>query len=108
MHNQVFNGGFHQYFVNGYGQFAKETIKALLDIGSVKKSILLDTAYKLVNKDDKSEEIFRKILLDKNIKSLFVTDELYEPLDELDTKYYDIEDEEIEQILGRYLESTGF
>ena len=26
LHNQVFNGGFHQYFVNGYGQFSKITI----------------------------------------------------------------------------------
>ncbi|AQX06614.1 DMP19 family protein [Elizabethkingia meningoseptica] len=26
LENQVSNGGFHQYFINAYGQFAKETI----------------------------------------------------------------------------------
>ena len=26
LENKVLNGGFHQYFANSYGQFAKETI----------------------------------------------------------------------------------
>jgi hypothetical protein len=105
LHNQVFNGGFHQYFVNGYGQFANETIKAFIDIGALKRSSLLEVAYKKVNASNVPIEVFRKQLLNKEIKSLFVTDELYAPLDELDNEYYNIVDEEIEELLGNYLES---
>ena len=32
LHNQVINGGFHQYFLNGYGQFAEPTIECLENI----------------------------------------------------------------------------
>jgi Domain of unknown function (DUF4375) len=105
LHNQVFNGGFHQYLVNGYGQFVKETIISLLDIGALKKSKLLEVAFKIVNANNVSIEVFRKQLLDKKIESLFVTEELYTPLDELDTEYYNIVDEEIEVLLVNYLES---
>jgi hypothetical protein len=102
-HNQVFNGGFHQYFVNGYGQFAIETIEALLEIGASKKSKLLKKALYLVNYDNLSNEVFRKELLNKELYLLFVSDSLFDPLEELDAKYYDIEDEEIEDLLGTYL-----
>ncbi|MPT34194.1 MAG: DUF4375 domain-containing protein, partial [Flavobacterium sp.] len=53
-HNQIFNGGFHQYFVNGYGQFAKETIDALKTIGALKKAELLEEALKIVNSESYS------------------------------------------------------
>lgn len=104
-HNQVFNGGFHQYFVNGYGQFVVETITALIDIGALKRSNLLEYAYKIVNKNSEPIEVFRRFLLEKNIPSLFVTDELFEPLDKLDNEYYSIDNEEIEDLLGSYLEN---
>ncbi|AYN00137.1 DUF4375 domain-containing protein [Chryseobacterium sp. 3008163] len=39
LENQVLNGGFHQYFANSYGQFAKETIDALIEIGAFKNQI---------------------------------------------------------------------
>ncbi|GAB3933651.1 DMP19 family protein [Mucilaginibacter myungsuensis] len=103
VHNQVVNGGFHQYFVNGYGQFAKETIIALLDIGASKRAKLLEKSFEMVNNDNISIEVFRERLLDKDIESFFISDELYEPLDELDTQYYNIIDEEIDVLLGNYL-----
>ena len=103
LHNQVFNGGFHQYFVNGYGQFAQETITALLDIGALKRSSLLKQAYEIVNSNRIPARTFRKQLLDKQIKPLFITDELYGPLDELDNEYYNVIDEEIEELLYNYL-----
>lgn len=104
-HNQIFNGGFHQYFVNGYGQFAIETINALLDIGAFKRSKFLEAAYKIINSNNLSVEIFRKELLNKEIRPLFETDELYTQLDGLDNKYYNIDDEVIEELLGNYLAS---
>lgn len=105
LHDQVFNGGFHQYLVNGYGQFVKETIVSLLDIGALKRSTLLETAFKMVNANNVSMEVFRKQILDKTIESLFVTDELYATLDELDIEYYNLVDEELEVLLVSYLES---
>lgn len=104
-HNQVFNGGFHQYFVNGYGQFAKETINALAIIGALKKADLLEEALKIVNFENYSDNTFRKKLLEKQIPQLFSKDNLFEPLDNLDNSYYTVENEDIEQLLGNYLRS---
>jgi len=103
LHNQVFNGGFHQYFVNGYGQFAKETINALIKIGAIKKANLLQLAFAKVNINNNAPEIFRSQLIKKEIKPLFEGDDLYEPLDKLDSEYYLQEDEDIVQLLNRYL-----
>jgi hypothetical protein len=102
-HNEVYNGGFHQYFVNGYGQFVKETIAALSEIDASQRSKLLGEAYKIVNKINLDDEDFRKQLLNKELKYLFLGDELFEPLEELDNSYYNIENEEIEELLGSYL-----
>lgn len=104
-HNQIFNGGFHQYFVNGYGQFTKETINALKTIGAFKKADLLEEALKIVNSENYSDNIFRKKLLEKQIPQLFSKDDLFEPLDNLDNSYYTDEDEDIESLLGSYLRS---
>jgi hypothetical protein len=68
LHNQVFNGGFHQYFVNGYGQFAKETIDALIEIGAFRKAELLKKALDEVNAENDSLEVFREKLITKDIE----------------------------------------
>lgn len=103
LENQVLNGGFHQYFVNSYGQFAKETIDALIEIGAFKKSNLLDKALHIVQGEIKDDENFRKELLNKSLKKLFKDDDLFEPLEELDDIYFDLEDEDISVLLGDYL-----
>ncbi|MBB4807441.1 hypothetical protein HNP38_002747 [Chryseobacterium defluvii] len=106
LENQVLNGGFHQYFVNGYGQFSKETIEALIEIGAFKKSNLLDKALNIVKDEYLSDEEFRRELVDKTLKKLFIDDDLFDPLGELDDIYYDIEDEDIEDLLGDYLRKS--
>lgn len=103
LESQVFNGGFDQYFVNGYGQFSRETIDALIEIGAFKKSNLLEKAFNLVKDKNISDEQFRRELLKKTLKKLFHEDDLFKPLEELDDMYYDIEDENIEDLLGDYL-----
>jgi hypothetical protein len=103
LHNQVFNGGFHQYFVNGYGQFAKETINALIEVGAIRKAELLAEAFEIVNIGNNSYEVFRNKLLKKEIKALFVGDDLSDSLNKLDNDYYLSEAEDINQLLGRYL-----
>jgi hypothetical protein len=106
LHNQVFNGGFHQYFVNGYGQFAKETINALVEIGAFRKAELLKEALGIVNFENDNSEIFREKLITKKIKALFVGNDLDDPLNKLDDEYYDSEVEDINLLLGKYLVSN--
>jgi hypothetical protein len=102
LNNQVLNGGFHQYFVNGYGQFAQKTIIALEAIGASQKAGLLNAALEIVNLYSDDDNVFRKKLLQKNIPELFIEDDLFEPLDQLDTAYYENE-EDIVSLLGKYL-----
>ncbi|WP_295230298.1 DUF4375 domain-containing protein [uncultured Chryseobacterium sp.] len=104
LENQVLNGGFHQYFVNAYGQFAKETIDALIEIGAFKKSNLLDKALNIVQ-GKLDDEKFRHELINKTLKKLFIDDDLFDPLEKLDNIYYELEDEDIAVLLGAYLES---
>jgi len=105
LENQVINGGFHQYFVNGYGQFADKTIGHLITIGALEKAKLLKQAFKIVNVANDNIDVFRANLLSKKIDALFVEDDLFDPLDELDKVYYDAED--IEKALGNYLANNG-
>jgi hypothetical protein len=43
-HQQVFNGGLHQYFFNSYGQFAYLTVEHLKLIKAFKTSNILERA----------------------------------------------------------------
>lgn len=106
LENQVLNGGLHQYFVNAYGQFAKETIDALIEIGAFKKSNLLDKALNIVQ-GKLDDQKFRHELSNKTLKKLFIDDDLFDPLEELDNIYYELEDEDITILLGAYLESNN-
>jgi hypothetical protein len=100
LENQVYNGGFHQYFVNGYGQFAQEAITALVEVGANKKSLLLQDAFDMVRTNDDTD--FKLELLAKKINILFVKDDLFVPFDVLDNKYYECE-EDINELLSNYL-----
>jgi len=94
LENQVINGGFDQYFFNGYGQFAHETIKALAILGASKKADLLQDALLMVMDGEEDEQIFRRNLLSKENGKLFNTDDLYEPLNKIDGAYYLLDKEE--------------
>lgn len=105
LHTQVLNGGFHQYFINGYGQFAKETHDALRTIGTTKKAQLVEKALKLVNAEPLSDAAFRALLLKKKFEPL-LGDDLDKPLDELDNEYYtDGHPDDIWDLLAAYLKS---
>ena len=108
LHNQVRNGGFHQYFTNGYGQFSKLTINALVEIECYRRAKLLSEALMIVNSDNDSDDVFRMKILKKEIDSLIKSDDLNDPLDLLDDSYYGMDEqgeEDIEQFLGSYLAS---
>ena len=102
LHNQVLNGGFHQYFLNGYGQFAYITIRNLDKIKAKDASKNLEAALDIVNRDNLSESQFRAKLLRGEISILFDSDELFIALENLDDGYYDTSDEVID-LLNTYL-----
>ena len=104
LHQQVFNGGFHQYFFNGYGVFAYDTIKSLNIIGATKSAALLQKATLAINNEKVSEEDFREMVFFGKFKAISdFDDKLCDYLDILDNEYYDIE-EDVEQLLTGYLE----
>lgn len=102
LHEQVFNGGFHQYYTNGYGQFSVETIDALHKVGLHQKADILQRAFDKVNNTNETNSVFREKLLEAKIKSLFESDELSEPLSELNNEY-DSNTEDVIQLLADYL-----
>ncbi len=44
----------------------------------------------------------------KTLKKLFIDDDLFAPLEELDDIYYDIEDEDVADLLGEYLRKKSW
>ena len=100
---QVFNGGFNQYFVNGYGQFVKETIEAFNMIEAYELAKIIGKAYYSVNSANYDGVIFRKKILFGEIEELYNGDEeLDKYLDSLDNKYYEYPDN-IGLLLVEYL-----
>lgn len=102
-HQQVFNGGFHQYFYNSYGQFAYLTIENLNLIKAYKSSNLLSKALVLVNYEELNESDFRAKIFHREIQRLInFDDELCETLDILNNEYDEV-DEDLEQLMVEYL-----
>lgn len=106
-HNQVYNGGLHQYFFNRYGMFGYVVIDHLKLIKCYSRASILEKAIKEINKEDWSETEFRKRVFSRTIKRITDFDEdLFDFLNTLDNEYYELEDEEdLEVYLGEYLKS---
>ncbi len=102
LHNQVVNGGFHQYFSNAYGQFADMTVNCLHAIGANEKASLLAEALDAVNYENLEMPQFREALLNFRLRKLFDGDDLFDPLDRLDDRYCDT-DEDVFELLLMYL-----
>jgi galactose mutarotase-like enzyme len=100
---QIFNGGFHQYFFNSYGQFAYLTIDNLRLINAVRAADILERATNLVNADQISLNEFRRKIFDRDFPKITdFDDELFDALSVLDDEY-DARDENLEQLLVDYL-----
>ena len=90
---QVTNGGFVQFYYNGYGPYAPTIIKSLKHIGDEKMADLIQRAENIYQKNKK--------LIDKaREKDLFGSD-LYDRLEELSTlddEYYDLNEKTMTRI----------
>jgi hypothetical protein len=104
--DQVLNGGFIQYFGNGYGLFAVETIDALKTIGAIDHGDLLQKALNIVNAERWEMSLFRRKIFNKEIRELFKHSDISRSLDILDTEYYLIEREQVVLLLISYYDVT--
>lgn len=105
---QIENGGFHQYFFNSYGQFAYLTIKNLKLIEASQRADLLDSATHLVNEEYLIEDDFRHLIFNRELSKIVdFDDELFSMLNELDDKYYELEQENIIDLLENYLNNLN-
>jgi hypothetical protein len=105
-HSQIENGGFHQYLFNAYGQFAFLTLDNLKLVGANNRYNLLEKAIEEVYNENINEESFRERVFTRKLERITTFEQkLFDYLNELDRQYYDIEDEEIEELLANYLES---
>lgn len=104
LHWQIENGGFHQYFFNSYGQFAYLTIENLKLIEAYQRADLLDSATHLVNEEYLIEDNFRHLIFNRELSKIIdFEDVLFSKLSELDDKYYEMEQENIIDLLSTYL-----
>lgn len=104
-HQQVYNGGLHQYFFNAYGQFAYLTVELLQLIKATKAIAILEKATNLVNNENIEQNKFRTKIFERDFPMLTDFDgDLCNSLELLDDDYYDSH-EDIEQLLVDYLEN---
>ena len=99
---EVMNGGLLQYFDNGYGIFAYETLADLKRIGAESSYKILNEALKEINPSNFEEERFVKMIVDQEYE---VYRELIESkIDDLDSQYYALEEtEDLEKLLADYI-----
>jgi hypothetical protein len=89
---EISNGGFNQYFVNGYGQFARDTILSLKLIKANKTALILEKAFQFVNQENLEDDVFRSKLLLGDIDGLYDDESLDDSLNELDEEYSEYQD----------------
>lgn len=105
-HQQVFNGGLHQYFFNSYGQFAHLTVEHLKLIRAFKVSNILDKSIHEVNIEELNVNEFRAKVFNRELGRVADFDEkLCDSLEILDNEYDDL-NEDLEQLLVDYLQSS--
>ena len=103
---QVCNGGLHQYFWNGYGQFAYETVAYLGLLGDTERARILRQALTVLELEEPEPAILREKV---HARTLLALNDFVEPLtsvlDNLSEAYFacpmDVE-ERLRQFLATY------
>lgn len=99
LHHQVFNGGFHQYFFNPYGQFVYLTLEAFKLSNMPFAHSLLTKVLSKVNGENYSEDEFRERVFNRRLDRIVnFDDDLGDALDSFDSEYYGIADQVIERL----------
>lgn len=95
---QVTNGGFTQFYYNGYGKYVPTIIKGLKHIGDNKMAGLVNRSYDIYLKENKKIKDARKGGL-QEFSNLYKE---IEDFDELDNEYYDL-NEKTMKIIEKYI-----
>lgn len=105
--SQVVNGGIIQYFDNGYGIHAYETLNDLKLINANKRHDLLKQCLEAINPDNLQGKVYCSYIESREYDMLD-TDKLEGLLDRLDDMYYSLEDEEnIDSLTAHYLRNKS-
>ncbi|CAM1350899.1 DMP19 family protein [Tenacibaculum halocynthiae] len=106
-HDQVFNGGFHQYFLNPYGCFSYQTLSCLKKIKAKTTANLLLEVLSVVNYLNLDVQDFSRNIFNRELNRITNFDDLIcDSLDGLDDKYYNSK-EDLVKLLANYLTSDG-
>ncbi len=95
---QVTNGGFTQFYYNGYGKYVPTIIKGLKHIGDNKMAELVNRSYEIYLKENKKIKDARKGGL-QEFSNLYKE---IDDFDELDDEYYDL-NEKTMKIIEKYV-----
>jgi len=95
---QVTNGGFTQFYYNGYGKYVPTIIKGLKHIGDNKMAGIVNRSYEIYLKENKKIKDARKGGL-QEFSNLYKE---IEDFDELDNEYYDL-NEKTMKIIEKYV-----
>ena len=102
---QVMNGGLIQYFDNGYGIFAYDTLQDLNRIEATLTQDILNEAVTKINHQELKDVDYYKFILNQEYHSKY--DEIGDYLDRLDNRYYELEDQEdLAKMIGKYLRTN--
>ena len=103
---QVCNGGLHQYFWNGYGQFAYETVAYLGLLGDTERARILRQALTVLELEEPEPAILREKV---HARTLLALNDFVEPLtsvlDNLSEAYFACPmnvEERLRQFLATY------
>ena len=98
----VYCDGFNGFFINSHGFMAFDTLYALEKIGAQKTAEILKKALQTINLNGRSDEELKLAIANEEIKELYESDEMDEKLNELDNRFYDV-DEDISALLEAYI-----
>lgn len=103
---QVNNGGLHQYFWNGYGQFAYETVAYLGLLGDTERARILRQALTVLEAEEPASAVLREKV---HARTLAALNDFAEPLtsalDALSEAYFACPmavEEQLQQFLATY------
>ncbi len=86
---QVENGGFHQYFANSYGIFARLTVPMLVEFGAADAANFLQAAMTTLKLDRLTDNELHDVVGNRRYPARFEdVDEFGDALDLIDTGYY--------------------
>jgi len=106
LNQQVLNGGFIQYYDNGYGIFAYETLGSLQLLKADLTKELLQKSLAIINPGNYRGDHFDQYISSNEYHADWQT--MAEKLDKLDSEYYQLEHKEnLEQLLATFLRAQG-